>query len=135
MKVSRTMSSHTKRIVVTAALLVILFPFGYSLVSGILTGGSDAAEVFLEQPDPKYQECVRDTEYMRFHHMDLLKEIREEFVRHGNRDEIGFDSCRGCHTNRAGFCNRCHNAVSLNLDCFGCHYYPETVSENASLGK
>jgi hypothetical protein len=129
------MSSQTKRIVVTVAVLVILFPFGYSLFSGILTGGSDAAKVFLERPDPKYKECVRETEYMRFHHMDLLKEVREEFVRYGNRSDIGFDSCRGCHTSRERFCNQCHEAVSLNIDCFGCHYYPEPTFATASLRK
>jgi hypothetical protein len=127
------MSSRTRGIVVTAAVLVILFPFAYSLVSSVLTGSSEIDEVFLELPDPKYQECVREKEYMRFHHMDLLKEVREQFVRYGNRDEIGFDSCRGCHTSRERFCNRCHNAVSLNLDCFGCHYYPEPTLETANL--
>ena len=135
MKVSRTMNSNTKRIVVAVAILIILFPLGYSLVARILGAGPDLSEPFLEMPDPKYKECVRDTEYMRFHHMDLLKEIREEFVRYGNREGIGLDSCRGCHTSRETFCNRCHNAVSLNLDCFGCHYYPETEVLAASLGK
>jgi hypothetical protein len=129
------MSSHTKRIVLTIAVVVILFPFVYSVISSILTGSSEIEEVFLERPDPKYKECVRETEYMRFHHMDLLKEIREEFVRYGNRSEIGFDSCRGCHTSRERFCNQCHNAVTLNLDCFGCHYYPEPTHATASLRK
>jgi len=129
------MNSGTKRIVVTVALLLILFPFGYSLISGVLPVDSDASQPFLERPDARYQECVRETEYMRFQHMELLKQIREEFVRHGNRGEVGFDSCRGCHTSRERFCNQCHNAVSLNLDCFGCHYYPETASETSSLGK
>ena len=135
MKVSRTMNSNTKRIVVTVAVVMILFPLGYSLVSGAFTGGLQDLLPFLERPDAQYKECVRETEYMRFHHMDLLKEIREEFVRHGNRDEVGFDSCKGCHTSRGRFCNQCHNAVSLNLDCFGCHYYPESLSEIASLRK
>ena len=135
MKVSRTMSGRTRQIVVTVAVLVILFPFGYSLISGILTGSPEIDGVILELPDPKYKECVKETEYMRFHHMDLLKEVREQFVRYGNRGEIGFDSCRGCHTSRERFCNQCHDAVSLNLDCFGCHYYPEPTFETACLGK
>jgi len=134
-KVSRTMNSNTKRIVVTVAVVMILLPLGYSLVSGAFLGTSDSSQPFLERPDPKYQKCVRNTEYMRFHHMDLLKQIREEFVRHGNRDETGFDSCRGCHTSRERFCNQCHNSVSLNLDCFGCHYYPEPTFETANLRK
>lgn len=135
MKVSRTMNSNIRRIVVTLAVAIILFPFGYSLVSRVFSADPEPSQPFLEMPDPKYQECVRDAEYMRFHHMDLLKEIREEFVRHGNREGIGLAGCRGCHPNRETFCNRCHNAVSLNLDCFGCHYYPETEAAQARLGK
>jgi hypothetical protein len=121
--------------VVTLSVLIILFPLGYSVVSNIFTFGSQPAEPFLELPDKNLGQCVRETEYMRFHHMDLLKEIREEFVRYGNRGEIGLNSCRECHVNRERFCNECHDAVSLNVDCFGCHYYPETVSETSSLGK
>ncbi len=120
---------------VTAAILIILSPLAYSLFSNVLRVGVETSQPFLERPDPKYQECVRDTLYMRFRHMELLKEIREEFVRYGNRGEVSLQSCRGCHTNREAFCNRCHNAVSLNLDCFGCHYYPETVSQSSQVGK
>jgi len=129
------MNDSTKRTVVTAAIVVILLPFGYSLVSTVFIGDPESSQPFLERPDPNYRECVRETQYMRFHHMELLKEIREDFVRYGNRGEISFNSCRECHTNREGFCNRCHNAVSLNLDCFGCHYYPETASQSSQLGK
>jgi len=72
---------------------------------------------------------VRDTEYMRFHHWELLSEMRDESVRYGKRGVEGFDDCRVCHANRAGFCNRCHEAVNLEPDCWGCHYYPETPEE------
>ena len=52
------MSSYTRGIVVTVAVLVILFPFVFSLISSLLTGNSEIDGVFLERPDPKYQECV-----------------------------------------------------------------------------
>ena len=29
-------------------------------------------------------------------------------------------------------CNRCHQAVSLQPDCFGCHYYPDTPEAAAA---
>jgi hypothetical protein len=61
---------------------------------------------------------------MRFYHMNLLKDIRDEFVRDGKRGEIGLYTCKECHTSRADFCNKCHNAVALYPDCYGCHYYP-----------
>jgi len=63
-------------------------------------------------------------EYMPYHHWTLLREVRNEVVRDGVRGEISLDRCRGCHPGRERFCNRCHEAVSLAPDCFGCHYYP-----------
>ena len=39
--------------------------------------------------------------------------------------QITFHECTKCHTSRVRFCNRCHEAVNLYPDCFGCHYYPE----------
>lgn len=111
-------------LVIAAAVLVILIPLGYSLVSPLLARDSGSAEVFLEMPDPSHAACVEKTSYMRYHHWELLKQIREEVVRYGIRGEVGLRQCRNCHTSRERFCNRCHNAVSLYPDCFGCHYYP-----------
>jgi hypothetical protein len=105
-------------------LLVVLCPLGYSIVRGVLAKGPEPGQVFLERPDPKYEACVRDTEYMRFHHWELLRSVREEVVRYGVRGEVGLSRCRDCHTSRERFCNQCHNAVSLTPDCFDCHYYP-----------
>ena len=119
------------RIAALVFVLIILAPFGYSLVRPVFTQGSPASRVFLDIPDEG--ECVRDTEYMRFHHMDLLKQTREDVVRRGIRGEITFARCRECHTYREHFCNRCHNAVTLHLDCFGCHYYPESVADSLRI--
>jgi hypothetical protein len=115
---------NTKVAVVAIPVVIILFPFGYSVVAALVSQVNAGPQPFLEKPDAKYESCVRETGYMRVHHMHLLKDIREEAVRHGIRGEIGLKDCRGCHTSRERFCDRCHNAVSLNLDCFGCHYYP-----------
>ncbi len=119
------------RIAVVIFVLIILAPFGYSLVRPVLTQGSAADEVFLELPDEG--ECVRETGYMRFRHMDLLKQTRENIIREGVRGDITLSGCRECHTYREQFCNRCHNAVTLKLDCFGCHYYPESVADSLRI--
>ena len=108
---------------VTASVGVILVPFILSIANYVL-GGEAAASPFLDEPIEKYKDCVEDTEYMRFHHMDMLREIRSQVVRDGKRQEITFDTCRECHPKRDTFCNRCHDAASVRLDCFGCHYYP-----------
>jgi len=105
-------------------VLVVLCPLGYSIVRGVFASEPEPGQVFLERPDPKHEACVRETEYMRYHHWELLRSVREEVVRYGVRGEVGLSRCRDCHTSRERFCNQCHNAVSLTPDCFDCHYYP-----------
>jgi hypothetical protein len=107
-----------------AAILIVLFPLGYSVASSLFSQGADPSGLFLERPDAVHESCVRETEFMRFHHWELLRGIREEVVRYGIRGEVGLHNCRDCHESRERFCNRCHEAVSLFPDCFDCHYYP-----------
>jgi hypothetical protein len=105
-------------------IVLLLVPFAYSVVSLFVPKGTASDEVFLERPPAKYKSCVKETDYMRYHHWELLRETREQVVRYGIRGEIALDKCRECHESRERFCNQCHNAVSLTPDCFQCHYYP-----------
>ena len=128
--IEQMLEKKRKAAVLTVLTIIVLLPVGYYAIRDALAKGTAP---FLEKPDPKYQKCVRDTEYMRFHHMDLLKEIRNQVVREGRTSEIGLEigpkNCMECHVNRGHFCNQCHNTVNLHLDCFGCHYYPENAGE------
>ena len=126
MNIDNMLRKNKGRIAAVILVVVILLPIGYYAIGDTV---SQTADPFLLMPDPQYTECVKDTKYMRFHHMDLLKEIREETVREGIRGDIHLADCRKCHEDRNQFCNRCHNIVNLNLDCFGCHNYPETPQE------
>jgi hypothetical protein len=109
----------------TVVLIVLLLvPLAYSVVSRFVPRGTASDEVFLERPPAKYKRCVKETDYMRYHHWELLRGTREQVVRYGIRGEIALDNCRQCHQSRERFCNQCHNAVSLTPDCFQCHYYP-----------
>ena len=110
------------KIAVAVMVIIILSPIAFSAVSRFFTEGP---QPFLERPDEKYENCIKETEYIRFHHMDYLKEIREEYVRYGIREAEGITTCKNCHTSRERFCDRCHNIADLTIDCFGCHYYPE----------
>ena len=122
------MKTLDNKTVVAVSVLIILFPLGYSVVSSVFSQSTQGSRPFLEKPDEKHgNECVLETEYgldARFHHMDLLKQLRDDAVRDGKRGGIGFNKCRECHTSRERFCNQCHNAVNLHLDCYRCHYYP-----------
>jgi hypothetical protein len=105
-------------------VVILLIPLGYSIVSPLVAQERRADRPFLERPDPQYEACLRDTTYMRHHHWELLRTVREEVVRYGVRGDVGLMKCKECHTSRERFCNRCHDAVSLYPDCFDCHYYP-----------
>ena len=109
---------------VVIPILIILFPIAYSLFTFSSAKSNDTPTVFLERPDPIYKKCVRDTDYMRHHHWELLRAVREEIVRYGKRGDLSLSKCRECHTSRERFCKRCHDAVSMTPDCYGCHYYP-----------
>ena len=109
---------------VVIPILILLIPLGYSVISHVFARDIENPQPLLERPDEKYENCVKETKYMRYHHWELLRAVREEIVRYGIRGDIGLKKCRECHTSRERFCNRCHDAVSLTPDCFGCHYYP-----------
>ncbi len=104
--------------------LILLFPIGYYLVAGIATAGEKGTATFLEIPDGDGDACVRETEYMRNHHWQLLRGVREEVVRYGNRKGPGLSRCRECHVSRERFCDQCHHAAGLEPDCWACHNYP-----------
>ena len=120
---SRPASGQTLLAVIL--VLALLLPLGYSVVARMIPQDAGIPEVFLERPDAKYDRCLEKTRYMRYHHWELLRGIREDIVRYGHREKnIGLYRCPECHTSRERFCDRCHDAVSLTPDCFDCHYYP-----------
>jgi hypothetical protein len=127
MKIENMLKNNKGAVTAVILALIILLPIGFYAIRDAF---SQNTEPFLEMPDPKYKECVRDTEYMRFNHWVLLKELREEVVREGKKADVALSDCRDCHTNRERFCNECHNIANVSLDCFGCHNYPDTPQES-----
>lgn len=81
-------------------------------------------------PEGKGDKCVRDTAYMKRHHMDELKHQRNETMRKGVRTkEFSLQNCIDCHASKEtnsvlgkeGFCQSCHSYAAVKLDCFECH--------------
>ena len=124
MKVSKALYSKLYIIAVALPILIILSPLGYSISSFVFAEETENPQPFLERPDAKYEDCVKETDYMRFHHWELLRGIREEIVRYGKTGDITINKCRECHTSRERFCDKCHNEISMKPDCFECHHYP-----------
>ena len=122
------------RTVVVVAVLVMVLPIAYSVVRFAAARTVEPPQVFLEKPIAAFQNCVEDATYMRYRHMELLKKTREDVIRHGIRSGVTLSGCGRCHVNRDRFCNRCHEAASVVLDCFGCHYYPDSASDAQQAG-
>jgi len=90
----------------------------------------------VDPPPNGSKECVEQVEYMRSFHMDLLNEWRDDVVRKETRDYVSttngraFDmslsrTCMDCHSNKADFCDRCHNFLAVTPYCWDCHVEPK----------
>ncbi len=118
-----------KKIIVTGVIIFIViatFPFWYN-------GGkaAPAPELQLTEKAKAAQVCVRSTEYMKAEHMQLLDLWRDSVVRRGDRIYVSpsgqeynmslSNTCLDCHSNKAEFCDRCHNYASVRPYCWDCH--------------
>ena len=97
-----------------------------------------AAKVTSKGPEPvlpaKEKTCVAPTVYMKTSHMKLLLDWREQVVRNGSRTYTAFNgktykmsltgTCLGCHTDKAQFCDRCHDYAGVAPTCTDCHNAP-----------
>ena len=118
-----------KKIIVTGVIIffiIITFPFWYNRGKAapqpdlILTAKAKAAKV-----------CVRSTEYMKAEHMQMLNDWRDMVVRDGTRLYVSSsgkkfnmslsNTCLDCHSNKAEFCDRCHNYAAVTPYCWDCH--------------
>ncbi len=118
-----------KKLIVTGVIIFLViatFPFWYNrgkaapMPELVLTPKAKAAKV-----------CVRSTDYMRAEHMQLLDVWREKVVREGDRIYVSpsgkqynmslSNTCLDCHSNKAQFCDRCHDYASVRPYCWDCH--------------
>jgi hypothetical protein len=114
-------------------LAIVISPIWYQWAMGTKTGPPELRIV------TESQKCVEPTAYMRAFHMDMLNNWRDEAVRSGDRLHVGIDgkeydkslsgTCiMSCHSNRAEFCDRCHEYVAVKPHCWGCHAVDEAES-------
>ncbi len=86
------------------------------------------------------KQCVLPTEEMRAYHMQLLIDWRFQVVRTGDRVWTSpsgkkyyislSNTCLECHSNKAEFCDQCHNYMAVAPNCWGCH-----LDKPATAGK
>ncbi|MDJ0782818.1 MAG: sulfate reduction electron transfer complex DsrMKJOP subunit DsrJ [Desulfosarcinaceae bacterium] len=115
---------------IIAGLIVFLalftFPVWYNLGKA-----APAPEVILTEKAKEAKVCVMPTEYMRANHMQLLDHWRHEVVRNAKRVFVNADgkeytmslsnTCLDCHSNKADFCDKCHDYASVSPYCYECH--------------
>ncbi|MEW6663292.1 MAG: sulfate reduction electron transfer complex DsrMKJOP subunit DsrJ [Bacillota bacterium] len=112
---------------------LVTFPFWFSLGKA-----ASAPEPSLDTPAIRQLQekvCVEGTEFMRTQHMELLKDWRNSVVRDGNRIYVAKNgkqykmslqnTCMDCHSNKAEFCDSCHNYANVKPDCWTCHVDPK----------
>ena len=83
----------------------------------------------------KRLQCIESKEWMAANHMELLITWRDQALRENKRIYVATDgkkwetslqnTCMACHTNKAEFCDKCHNANSVSPYCWDCHVEPQ----------
>lgn len=104
--------------------------FAAALLVGASIGGAGAHEG-KHKIDAKGDKCVREADFMRRNHMELLKHQRDDTMRKGIRTtQNSLKGCIDCHASPVNnsvigtndnFCQGCHTKVAVKLDCFECH--------------
>ncbi len=116
-------------------LIVVLSPVCYN----VLTGRASYVPELKLPPDEK--QCVEATPYMRVSHPELLSLWKETVVRTGERAYKTGDgkiytmslsvTCMKCHSNKADFCDKCHDYADVQPKCWDCHIKPKEEKTGA----
>ena len=124
---------YNKKIIIAGIItffVIITFPFWYNM--------GKAAPL----PEPKLtdkakaaKECVRPNEFMKAEHMQLLDVWRDTVTRDAKRIYVNSkgkefqmslsNTCLDCHSEKAEFCDKCHNYASVDPYCWDCHIDPK----------
>jgi len=108
---------------------------GISSLTGVVFADSGNANTLQPAiPVGQGDACVRDTDFMRRNHMELLKHQRDETTLKGLRNEQhSLKECLSCHAvygpdaipvtvaSPSHFCRSCHDYAAVSIDCFQCH--------------
>jgi len=107
-------------------IAAVTFPFWFNMGKA-----APAPELVLTAKAKAAKTCVMPTAFMKAEHMQLLDVWRHNVVRNGERAFVNaegklFDmslsnTCLDCHSNKAEFCDRCHNYASVRPYCWDCH--------------
>jgi hypothetical protein len=120
--------SDKKLIIAGIVIFFALFTFPLWFNLG---KAAPAPELVLTEKAKAAKECVMPTDYIRANHMKVLDLWRHQVVRNGQRIFVNAEgkeftmslsnTCLDCHSNKADFCDKCHNYASVTPYCWDCH--------------
>jgi len=121
-------------------LVIAIVMFG----AAVAASADESRVPFPLVPKAKGEACVRDTDFMRTNHMELLLHQRDDTVHEGVRPEkTRLTACLDCHAVKGAsgtpitykdpkhFCRTCHDYAAVSIDCFSCHNSVPEKSEAA----
>lgn len=123
---------------VAVGLLIFIVIFAFPLLYNRLKA-APAPEPQLTEKAKTAKMCVLPTAEMKTEHMQLLDDWRDTVVREAKRIYVAQDgrqfnmsltnTCLDCHSNKANFCDKCHNYVAADPYCWDCHIIPEEMKK------
>ncbi len=124
---------YNKKIIIAGIItffVIITFPFWYSMGKA-----APPPEPKLSDKAKAAKECVRPKEFMKTEHMQLLDVWRDTVTRDAKRIYVNSkgkefemslsNTCLDCHSEKAEFCDKCHNYASVDPYCWDCHIDPK----------
>ena len=116
---------------IVVLLGVVGFSFFYDLGKAAKAPEPEITTPAIQGMPEAERVCVEPKAYMRANHMKLLNQWRDQVVRKGKREYVGFskkkytmslqNTCMECHSNYDNFCNRCHTYSGITPYCWNCH--------------
>ncbi len=111
-------------------VVLITFPFWYNLGKA-----APAPELKIGPKAEAAKACIESKEYMKAEHMQILNDWRDTVVRDAKRIYVSSsgkqfnmslsNTCLDCHSEKAEFCDKCHNYASVSPYCWDCHVDPK----------
>jgi hypothetical protein len=139
-KVEKKIFDRNKVIAGLAIFIVLItVPLWKNLGTTVLPPKPSLDTPIIQKLAAKDRKCVMPTDWMRANHMQMLIDWRENVVRVDERNVTTSrgrefvapdgkkylasltNTCMSCHSNKAQFCDQCHNYVSVVPNCWGCH--------------
>ena len=124
---------NDKKWIITGLVIFILiftFPLWYNHLKE-----APAPEPKLSDKAKAAKECIAPKDAMKVEHMQILDVWRDAVVRGGERIYVGStgkefnmsltNTCLDCHSEKAEFCDKCHNYASVSPYCWDCHIDPK----------